>query len=147
MRTWRIFVGILLAVITASTGGCANKSGTIPVSGKVTLDGKELETGAVTFSPITSGEPAIGQIQADGTFHLRTKVDGDGALAGRYRVSVAAFKKTSASPTSPGMPTSTLGESIIPVRYNNSSTSGIQLEVTTSGANNFPIELLSNAKK
>src|SRR5262245_64337673 len=76
-------------------GGCSKDSdGFLPVSGKVTADGKPITVGSVTFRPDASkGNKTMhhptGNIEADGTYTLYT-ISKPGAPPGWYRVMVFA---------------------------------------------------------
>jgi hypothetical protein len=80
--------GILVLALAAGCGG----DGLYPAGGKVAFkDGTPLQGGLVVFEPTN---PAVkvgarGDIQPDGTFRLGTRKEGDGALEGHYRVTVA----------------------------------------------------------
>ena len=66
-RVWRS------ATIVLAVAGCGGKRDGIarePVSGKVTLDGKALENGQITFSPEAGGQPAVAAIIKDGAYSL-----------------------------------------------------------------------------
>ena len=61
-----------------------------PVSGTVTYNGKPLEKGQINFLPTApDGRSASGDIQA-GEYSLTTQTPGDGALPGKYRVTIIA---------------------------------------------------------
>jgi hypothetical protein len=81
--------------------GCNRGPHLVKVHGKVTVKGKPLEQGVVMFYP-TSGRPATGQINSDGTYRLTTLAPGDGAEPGEYRVTVDAVdvKESAPPPTS-----------------------------------------------
>jgi len=70
--------------------GCSG--GRAKVQGKVTANGEPVNGGTLIFSPVASGndktpgKPASAEIKADGTYSLGTDRPGDGAAAGRYRV-------------------------------------------------------------
>lgn len=66
-----------------------------PVTGKVSIQGKVLESGQVSLNPEKDTPDLIvnGSIQSDGTYKVTTNQNGkrvDGAPAGKYRVSVHA---------------------------------------------------------
>ena len=63
----------------------------VPVAGQVTMDGKPVTTGTVTFYPET-GRPAIGELGPDGRYQLASYEPNDGVLPGTYKVTVTAFK-------------------------------------------------------
>jgi hypothetical protein len=66
----------------------------IPVKGKVTYKGQPVTKGVVRFEPDGYGRPASGELQADGTFELRTFKPGDGVVAGEHRVTVSELDKS-----------------------------------------------------
>jgi hypothetical protein len=81
--------------------GCGQGLDLAPVSGRVTLDGKPVTQGEVTFIP-EDGPSAFGSIGADGTFRLTTLNKDDGALVGRHKVLILSTQVTggSVAPTS-----------------------------------------------
>jgi hypothetical protein len=92
----RVLVRQFLVVGVAVLGmlcvvGCGAKKGaipTIPVDGKVTVDGKTpLGPFLLIFTPETPGGVTInGYVKADGSFKLTTNKPDDGAAPGSYKV-------------------------------------------------------------
>jgi hypothetical protein len=83
--------GLLLGV-TLLIAGCGGANTPYPVGGTVYLDGqpaKELAGGTVTFNSPELRKSASGTIQADGTYRLGSLKQDDGALPGKYDVTVA----------------------------------------------------------
>lgn len=87
---------VILGAALLAAGGCGGDpiGRTVPVTGKVIVDGKPLSTGSVTFWPEESkGDnsklEATGQIGKDGTYTLNTRGK-PGAPPGRYKVTVTA---------------------------------------------------------
>ncbi len=119
----------IIAAVALVVSGCGGGPSTVPVSGKVTYQGKPLEFGTVMFQA-ESGPIAKAEIQPDGTFTLTT--DGDpGAVVGMHQVRVACFSNQ--APDSPPPPPDrepTLGRPLIPIKYNNFDQSGLVVEVT-----------------
>jgi hypothetical protein len=85
-----------MAVLAALAGlwmaGCGGSEGpsTIPVSGKVTLNGEPLTSGEVAFVPKEGDgtrRPGIGRIEEDGTFVLMSHSK-EGVEPGDYKVVV-----------------------------------------------------------
>ena len=113
------------------SGGCGDKHlPTVPVEGKVLYKGKPLEFGSVLFQP-NVGPPAKGVIGPDGSFHLSTYRDGDGAVIGSHHVRIACFETQ--KPSAPAGETANMlgsGKSLIPSKYTNPGTSGLTVEVT-----------------
>jgi hypothetical protein len=104
----RVFFSRLVYVVALVGAGfvlgCGGKEGRplAPVSGKVTVDGKPLSSGQVTFIPdVPSGQegtkqasklkttaPSVGEIGPDGTYKISTGGK-DGAPLGKYKVTVS----------------------------------------------------------
>jgi hypothetical protein len=87
---------LLLAVTAASaliSAGCGGGTDTpYPVRGTVYLDGQaaaELAGGTVTFNSTELHKSASGEIQPNGTYRLGALTRDDGALPGRYEVTVS----------------------------------------------------------
>ena len=99
---------------------------TVPVKGKVTYQGKPLTQGSVTFEPDGTGREANGSIQPDGTFVLSTFKEGDGALVGVHRIAVSGTGKG--------------GKEIVPIKYRNTSSSKVEVEVV-EGKAEYAIDL------
>jgi hypothetical protein len=88
-----------LALCAAATGlsaaiwGCGADDGLgerYPVRGTVSYNGKPLQKGRINFLSVSStGRSAGGEI-LDGVYSLTTQDPGDGALPGKYRVSIVA---------------------------------------------------------
>jgi len=82
----------------ASTGmfaclGCGDGTGLAkryPVSGMVIYKGEPVKSGTISFVPtVADGRPAAGQI-TDGNYTLTTLAPDDGALPGKYKVTVVS---------------------------------------------------------
>jgi hypothetical protein len=87
----------ILAV--AAVIGCGDTSGfgrRYRVSGTVTYHGKPVERGTISFVPAAPDGRAAGGTIVDGRYSLTTHDPDDGALPGKYRVSVVA-KETDSS--------------------------------------------------
>jgi hypothetical protein len=76
----------LIVLMAAILCGCGRQM--VSVHGSVAREGGPLPGGKVIFTPIGDGQPAVGLIQHDGTFQLSTNRENDGAMTGRYRISV-----------------------------------------------------------
>lgn len=64
---------------------------TAKVQGIVTMGGKPVESGTITFYP-RHGRPASGAIQPDGSYRLTTFKEGDGAILGQHKVAILATR-------------------------------------------------------
>ena len=135
MRPTRFLPVILLLGMVAAIGCHSTEERTVPVSGKVMVDGKTMSLGTVTFAPDKDkGNKgtglASGPIQPDGSYKLT--YDGkEGAPAGWYKVGVnpAGMPITMPEKGKP-MPTA----AAINSRFYSPDTSKISIEVTASPA-------------
>lgn len=125
-------VGLLPVVI-----GCSGKPATVPVSGRVTLDGKPEAGIVVTFTPKGGGIAASGITDQEGRYQLQTVEQPRrvGAVPGMYSVTFAL--PDAASETDEVVPVSgrTLAE-----RFTDGS---ITFEVGPKGTNEANFELRS----
>jgi hypothetical protein len=88
--------GCAAALIAALAVGCtgediskAPKITTVPTKGKVSVDGKPVTEGVITLEPLLDGgstTQAVGPVQSDGSFAVRSAGGYDGATPGKYRV-------------------------------------------------------------
>ena len=78
-----VLAGVLLLTAVGCGGGRGDPE-MASVSGKVTLDGKPLDDGTITFTPPNGGVPASGSIKA-GLYTVK-------APAGPNRVTIVAYK-------------------------------------------------------
>jgi hypothetical protein len=93
----------------------------------VLLNGQPLEFGSVMFQP-ASGQPAIGEIQSDGTFTLSTFAPNDGAVVGTHKVRIACYESQRRG-AAKGPGEQSLGKLLIPMKYTLFDQSGLNAEV------------------
>lgn len=132
--------------------GCSNSGEHefVPVSGRVTVDGKPLANVRVMFRPVTGANPgpsSVGDTDADGRFKLvvsSQKYSGNGAVAGRHSVSIGTIlageggKPTDASiGSADGEPLP--GRELIPPQYNQNTT--LEFDVPKKGTDQANFEL------
>jgi len=137
---------IPLAASLLLLGGCDSvKQGTI--EGTVTLDGKPLASGTITFeSP--NARPASARIENGRIVGGTTLKEGDGIPLGTHRVAIAANEDAaSAEVADPGKAKAPganymVGKSLIPTAYNNPETSGLTATIV-AGNNVLKFELSS----
>jgi hypothetical protein len=91
---WKNLLMLWVALpAVAAALGCGDSSGLPPryrVSGTVTYNGKPLERGTINFAPADGKGRAAGGTITDGRYSLTTQDPDDGALPGKYKVSVVA---------------------------------------------------------
>jgi len=133
-------------LLFASISGCGSSaSGTAAVSGRVTYKGKPLAKANVSFTPAEGATRAAeGLTDSNGRYTLGTFAAGDGALPGKYRISVIARgpdRPPKAGETGSGMPGEMMaGDPIIPIKYFTPDSSGLTAEVKRGG-NRVDLEL------
>jgi len=95
LRTASVALCALTAV--ALFGGCGDPYQTVPVTGKLTLDGKPVEGASVVFTPVNApektgrpdgqpGKVSRGKVGADGSFTLAQDDGTPGAVVGPHKV-------------------------------------------------------------
>ena len=132
MHRW-LSVFVLFSTLTLL--GCGSSEGT--VSGTVKVDGNTLDTGSVTFHPVGGGAAAVGAIEPNGSYTLKTGTS-TGVKPGEYIVTVYAAKVTAG--TAKEAPKA--GKSLVADRYTNPKTSDLKKTVN-AGANTSNLELTS----
>ena len=133
-------VGVVGIACLMPAAGCNRRPGVMPVSGRVTFDGKPLGFGSVMIQP-TAGPAARGTIGTDGSFTVSTFAPGDGAIIGPATVRVACYEQQRPG-TPPPAGELAIGKSLIPEKYTQFATSGIAVTIAT-GMEPLKIELRS----
>jgi hypothetical protein len=133
---WVVAVGAV-AFLGCGDDGLAKR---YPVSGKVTYKGETLASGTITFTPADGNagiRAAFGAI-VDGRYQLTTQSNNDGAMAGKYKVSIVA---RSYDETAKGQENKALrrdkmakvlgktSKNLVPPKFNIPETSGLTAEV------------------
>jgi hypothetical protein len=103
-------------------GGCGghDRPKTIPITGRVTIDGRPPgEFGKLFFTPTQAASgydkrPASGTFTPEGNYRVMSWAPDDGLVPGHYTVNI-----------SPG----DLNKTKIPAKYQQSSTSGLEVDV------------------
>ena len=106
----------------------------------VTLDGKAVPRGMVSFHPVSGGPATYAVIGEDGSYAIHTGREA-GLPAGEYQVSVTAYEAPTISQTDKGGPPPP-GKSITPAWYRAKETSGLRYTVQR-GKNEINLELTS----
>lgn len=122
---------------------------TVPVSGKVTLNGMPCPAGAmVMLVPVAGGRPSTGPTDAAGRFMLSTFGEKDGAVPGEHYVGVTLAKSDGPAATVDEYNTGTIeGQNqpktkwIVPEKYSNPQGSGIQVTIPEEGTDALEIPL------
>jgi hypothetical protein len=150
----------LLLIAISGLAGCGSgkKSlGTVPVTGRVTYQGKPVDKAVVAFDPQESQRPvATGITDSNGRFQLGTLAPGDGAVPGEYAVLISKaetaapvggqmspqdLKKAYEERQKAGGKTPDSVQSLIPVKYSKANTSGLTALIKAQ-KNDFTFELV-----
>lgn len=153
--------GLLALGTVVCCVGCqkAGRERTYPVTGTVTQDGVAVAGAVVAFHPSNGGRSASGVTDASGRYKLTTWARDDGAVPGRYRVTIAKYEGPPESAAAPGpsgpqtggeeeysedyqedAPAPPPSKNILPPRYASPDTSGFEVEVV-EGENTFDFAL------
>jgi hypothetical protein len=108
----------------------------------VSLDGNRIGPGTVVFAPVDDGKPAIGPIDARGYYSMSTNHE-VGLGAGKYKVAVSVRELPPPIKRGERVPP---GKLLIPEKYEDSATSGLEYEVAP-GRNTINIELKSQSSR
>lgn len=118
---------------------------TSPVTGKVTYNGAPVEDATIQFQPSDpEGKVATAKSAADGTYALSTFETGDGAMAGKYKISVRKLVSVEQGVQQDGEHAGEpafVNKDMLPKKYMSIDSSKLEFEVTAGGANTFDIDL------
>ncbi len=127
-----VFLTVACVLLLLPFVGCSS-DGRMAASGTVTLDGKPLETGTITFQPApgSEGHSGGGLIQG-GTFHLPAD---HGLTPGKYHVTIQSFTLTGRTVESP------LGKvpERLAVRFNEAGKLDATVAASTAGRLDFQL--------
>lgn len=126
------YLGLLGAAALIFLTGCGGDWAT--ATGKVSLDGKPLTKGDITFHPVAEGAPAYGQI-VDGTFSIQTGTR-PGVKPGSYKVLVTDMTIPEEGPGD------VQAKLLTPEKYKLPETTDLNADVKP-GANTFNFQMRS----
>jgi len=144
-----VVVALLLVVGVGCSAGkpASNRPQTHPAKGRVTMGGQPLGGATVTFRPDGAGSGCSGITDESGNFKLSTFTAGDGAVPGKYRVTVTKVDAGPASVdvNSPGYAPPAANapppKSLLPDTYADPAKSGLTAEVAGGKANVFEFDI------
>jgi hypothetical protein len=138
----------ILSALSLGCGGGEKIPDLYPVSGKVTYNGKPVPGAIVAFFPDVkvdpkkadpkkpTPKPSTATADDDGNYVLYWNGgDNEGAPEGKYKVSIVCLK-----PYGPGDDTEEKAPSLIPERYGNPNTSGLN-KIVKDDDNTFNFDL------
>jgi hypothetical protein len=122
-----------LMLLAAGCGSGQAPTDLVPVSGKVSFQGRPLAGGTIVFAPDPQrggrGPLAVGTIAADGRYVLRSE-GRPGAIPGWHRITVCG-----------AAPAGDAAEPALPGRYTDPEHSGLSRQVLAGKANAFDLPL------
>lgn len=128
-RAWLVILAV------AAVGGCGPRRPELAaVEGTVTLDGRPLAHGIISFEA-EGRRPATARIVDGRIVEATTYRPGDGVPTGRHRVAVTAREQAAAAaPANPGQATiasagAMAGKLLVPSRYTDPATSGLTVTI------------------
>lgn len=138
------------AVFLSFSLGCSqsNELGTVPVSGKVTYQGKPVEGATVSFLAEGDARPATGISGADGVYKLMT-LNYEGAMPGNYTVLVEKIEtppeltkvvsmEEAAKTGNQPLPKP---KKLLPSQYGDATKSPLKFEIQAGRTNTFDLKL------
>lgn len=127
-------ISLFLFLISVGCGGTKDQLPTTKVDGSVSYQGTPLETGTVTFFPVSGGKHAVGMISKGGAFSLSTFETGDGAVIGKHKVVVnVSYETPDGVPVPDSVPR-------IPAKYSSPETTTLVVDVIQDGGP-MPLDL------
>jgi len=138
-----LFSLVAMTCLLMGSGCSANTPHVVPVTGKVSYNGKPLNNGTIMLIPDGEGFGATGIIQPDGTFTLTSFKKGDGAAPGNYKVTVEVFPDEAETGVAVGLPGAEFGEGQkppVPVKYSSSATTPLRA-IVNDGETELDLEL------
>ena len=109
-------------VLLAIAAGCSSSEVPLyPVKGTVLYKGKPVPRAEMTFHPQFEGPGwmPVAVVAEDGTFAAGTRLPGDGALAGKYKVTIAWRPVVNADGEGPN---------VLPARFADAKVSPLEVE-------------------
>jgi hypothetical protein len=147
---WLAVSAVALGLISMGLGcgGRIEKPPMGKVHGIVRLNGKPLDKGRVTFTPVSGegvsgGTNAMSPIESDGTYELTTFDTGDGAIVGQHIVTVSVPSEDINElnkPKADGSIAYKLPKEFLPKKYTSPTESPLRNTVV-AGDNTLDIEL------
>jgi hypothetical protein len=142
----RLQILAFIVVMIAATGCGQNNSGpqTVPVTGKVTLDGDPIAHAVVSLTPVsdaTGGVPAQATTNESGEFEVYSAFDQGrttqtGMVPGDYAVTVTKLESIPAQAQLTRAP-----KNLLPKQYESAGSSGLKATITADGDNIIVVDL------
>lgn len=120
---------LFLAALILPLASCSKSLPLVPAAGRVERDGKPVANAMVQFFPDLQKSPqakiASAKTDDSGAFRLQTTPEGEGAVAGTYKVTVSGY----------------IDKKPIPDQFSKSNLSKITVEIPAAGKTDIVIKL------
>ena len=142
-----------IALVVALLAGCGQGTSLHRATGTVRYKGQPVEGAIVTFRCEQQSKIATGTTDLEGRFELSTYSAGKGAAAGKHKVTVTKFSAPAGvsnvstmeemveAANKPKASSGSAPANQLPARYEKPETSLLEFEVSSSGTNDFKIDL------
>ncbi len=124
------------AALAAGCGESGDSLAREAVSGAVTLDGKPLPSGAITFLPDGPGAPQGGGAPISNGSYSIPKAQG--LVAGKYRVAISSAGGPAPAGEAPG--SAPMAKETMPDKYNTKSTLTAEVKAGQSNTLDYKLE-------
>jgi hypothetical protein len=154
LRDLGLRTALLASIGIVACLGCSDDTGLAKrysVSGKVAYKGEPVQNARISFVPTTpDGRPASGQVE-NGRYTLTTLAPNDGALPGKYKVTILSQEVDTSEMKSIAKggqfhhdkafaKANQTAKALVPSKYNLAETSGLEREVK-SQSNSIDFDL------
>ena len=124
---WKpLWLCVAVTAVASGLGGCGGDPNLTRVKGRVTYAEQPLTTGEVSFSSEDGRRTAMGNIDSNGNYELRTSTTVVGVPFGSYKVRITAVEQKSGMDQA-GKPFP--AKHLIPEKYGDVATSGLTATV------------------
>lgn len=148
---WAALLSAVTLLGCAGAEGDSDRPATFPASGVITLDGSPVEGAQVAFNPEDpKGQGAFGRTDAEGRYELTTFETSDGAVPGKYIVTVTKYdvpppmaeaSEEEYIPPEAGGARPKAPKNELPNQYSQMHTSDLRAAVAADGENQFDFAL------
>lgn len=142
---WLACVCVIVVAVGCSSGDDKWKKDrpkTVPVHGKVLLNGEPLAEAQVVFVPTTGTHGASGLSGKDGSFKLSTFPPEEGVVPGSYKVMVVkSIVPEIQTDEDHGKAEMAYAKLLVPQKYTDVNTSGLAVDVPEKGLTDLKLEL------
>lgn len=143
MKAWRVGAIVCLAIGGCSHSAAAPKIQTLPVTGKVTLDGKPLAGASIVFMMYEPPAAFVATTNDDGTYQLQGPEGRSASLQGACKVTISRMVKPDGSLLAPGeLPAMVQAVEQLPAKYSRLESTKLAANVTPAGGT-FDFEVTS----